>query len=250
MSTECPSCRKELSQPRPAHCPYCGWRFEPKAGAPVLTKPAPRPKLPVDLVLAVDIDRTGSSSRFQEGIDRSLEQILPALEHKVASVKGFLWSHGDLDEGQQPVLLTDGAGAGQMLADAKTIVYDGGGDPPEHHCDAVENLLQNVPWAAQTRAGRGAIIGFMTAYSKPARSGRSAREIGEKVARKGILFYLICEPTPTLAELCEAAGGLMFRISNDPEPEQMQAIAAQVGASIVASVTAGSTVPLSVSEGG
>jgi hypothetical protein len=57
---------------------------------------------------------------------------------------------------------------------------------------------------------------------------------------------LVCEPTPQLDELCKAAAGLMFRITNDPEPAEMQKIAAQMAASVVQTVASGGTVPLTV----
>jgi hypothetical protein len=38
----------------------------------------------------------------------------------------------------------------------------------------------------------------------------------------------------------------MFRITNDPEPAEMQKIAAQMAASVVQTVASGGTVPLTV----
>jgi hypothetical protein len=57
---------------------------------------------------------------------------------------------------------------------------------------------------------------------------------------------LVCEPTPTLHDLVKSAEGLMFRITNSPDPAELQRIAAQLAASIVATVASGGTVPMTV----
>lgn len=244
MSRKCPECKKDVADARLRVCPGCGYQLDPPSSAHILTSPAVRPKLPADILLAITVDRTGSSLQFRDGIVRALEGITRALKPHVARLTCYLWTHGDEDDDQFPVLLTDGGGPDQMLADARTIVYSGGKDAAEHHVDGVANLVQMTPWDTASPTSRGVVIAFLTADSKPARSGRSARDIGEEIRRRGLLFYLICEPTPTLVELCNAAGGLMFEISNDPDPKDMQTIADQVGASITATVAAGSTLPL------
>ena len=50
--------------------------------------------------------------------------------------------------------------------------------------------------------------------------------------------------TTKLQELIDAAGGLMFQISNSPDPADLQKIAGQLAASIAATVASGSTVPM------
>ena len=76
----------------------------------------------------------------------------------------------------------------------------------------------------------------------------AAREIGEEINKKSLLLYLVCEPTPSLHELCNTAGGLMFQITNSPHPAEMQMIASRVSASIVATMARGGTVPINVSD--
>ena len=58
------------------------------------------------------------------------------------------------------------------------------------------------------------------------------------------MLFLVCERKPRLVELCEAAGGLLFEISNTPRPEELQQVAASLSASVMASVSAGGTVPM------
>ena len=242
---DCPSCGIQVDIAS-ASCPRCGFPFSSGMGTQTSVLPAKRPKIQASVDVAITIDRTGSSLGFAKGISDSLPMILNPIGAKVASAKVFLQTHGDLDENEEMVLLTNGGTIDQAIQDAQKIVFQGGGDPPEHHLDAIERLEKTVPWLGDPARSRGVIIAFMTADSKEARSKRSPREIGEEIKKKSLLLYLICEPTPKLHELCVAAGGLMFRISNSPNPAEMQLIASQVSASIIAAVNTGGTKPMSV----
>ena len=104
--------------------------------------------------------------------------------------------------------------------------------------------MDTVPWTNDPTSARGAILAFTTADSKPAGSGRTARELGEEIARRGLLLYMVAEHTSQLQQLVDAAGGLMFPISNDPDPANMQKIAARISASIVQTLATGGTVPV------
>jgi hypothetical protein len=241
----CPSCQTQVDASVDV-CPSCSWRFNApglKAGLSI-APPAKRPKIQCEVDLATTVDRTGSSQQFQSGIPQTYELILSQVKAKARNVKCWLASHGDLDEGQDFIIHTDAGTPEQAIEDVKKIAYGGGGDPPEHHLDAIEAILNRVPWTADPSRARGAILAFMTADTKPAKSGIRAAELGNRIKDKGLLLYLVCEPTPTLQELADAASGLMFRISNNPDPAEMQRIAGQLAASIVASVQRGSTVPL------
>lgn len=242
----CPSCQSVVNSSADT-CPSCGWRFNStgKLG-PSIVRPAIRPKIQCQVDLAATVDRTGSSEQFQAGIPKTLEMIVLHVKAKARDVKCFLASHGDLDEGQNFIIHTDAATPEQAIEDVKRITYGGGGDAPEHHLDAIESLLNRIPWTADPARARGAIIGFMTADTKPAKSGISATALGKQIKAKGILLYLVCEPTPTLQDLAAAAEGMVFQISNNPDPVQMQRIAAQLAASIVATVASGGTVPMTV----
>jgi len=240
----CPSCQS-ATDPAASHCSQCGWKFNGAGvAATSLIRPAVRPKIQAEIDLGITTDRTGSSEPFQVGIPRTAEVILKQVASRARAIRCWVQSHGDLDEGQGFLLHTDGGSPDQAIADLKKIPYGGGGDPPEHHLDAIENLLRTVPWTADPAHARGAIVAFMTADTKPTRSGITARQLGEEVRRRGLLLYLVCEPTPTLHDLCTAAGGLMFQISNSPDPAELQKIASQLAASIVVSVAHGSTVPM------
>jgi hypothetical protein len=194
--------------------------------------------------LATTVDRTGSSEHFQTGIPKTYEVIVSQVAAKARSVKCWLASHGDLDEGQDFIIHTDAGTPEQAIEDIKKIAYGGGGDLPEHHLDAIEALLGRVPWAADPSRARGAILAFMTDDTKPAKSGIGPSELGKQIKDKGLLLYLVCQPTAYLQELANAAGGLVFEITNSPDPAELQKIAAQLAASIVATVASGSTVPM------
>jgi hypothetical protein len=226
----------------------CGWKFHTGGGnGPSIVKPAVRPKIQAEVDLGVTVDRTGSSKQFEIGIPMSLETILRQVNAKARSVKCWLGSHGDLDEGQQFILHNDGGTPEQAIEDVRKIVFNDGGDPAEHHLDAIETLLKTVPWTAKPTQARGAILAFLTADTKPAKSGITAKQLGEEIKKQGVFLYLICEPTPTLKELVDAAEGLMFEITNSPDAAELQKIASQVAASIVVLASSGKTEPMTES---
>ena len=243
----CPSCQTQVN-PSVDVCPSCGWRFNTSIGkpGPSIVRPATRPKIQCEVDLAVTIDRTGSSERFQTGIPLTYEMIVNQVKAKAREVKCWVGSHGDLDEGQDFVIHTDAGTPEQAIDDVKKISYGGGGDPAEHHLDAIEELFNRIPWTSDPSRARGAILAFMTADTKPTKSGISATELGKLIKDNGILLYLVCEPTPTLENLASAAEGMIFQISNNPDPVEMQKIAAQLAASIVATLATGGTVPMTV----
>jgi len=209
-----------------------------------IVRPAGRPKIQVELEVATTIDRTASSNQFAKGIPIIWEMILKPLEPKTRNTECWVQTHGDQDEGQMPITIIDGATVDQAIEEIKKITYQGGGDPPEHHLDAIEHLLNTTPWSLDPTQSRGVILAFLTADSKPATTGSTASEIGKKIKDQGILLYLVCQPTPCLRELVDVADGLLFEITNDPDPDDLKRIAGQLSASIVATVGSGATAPL------
>lgn len=244
MSKSCPSCQAEVKKSA-GTCNVCGWSFDetPQKSA-VAVRPAARPKIQAEVEVGFDVDRTGSSQQFARGIPVTAELILRQLEAKARKVTCRVQTHGDIDEGQLPILVVEEAGVDQALGEIKKITYEGGGDPAEHHLDGIEHLLDTTPWSMDPSKSRAAIISFLTADSKPATSGSSPSEIGQKVKDQGVLLYLVCQPTPRLRELVDAADGLMFEITNEPKAEDLQVIAGKLAASIVATVGSGATSPI------
>jgi len=212
--------------------------------------PAARPKVPCDVQLCIEIDHTGSTQKFELGVPESLAIILKLISTKARRVTVWVIVHGDHDAGQQEEVLLDGGTPEQAIEAVKRIKYEGGGSipgpygDPEHHLDAVEFALGHVPWAVDRTSGRGCIILFSSSESHPARSGATPAQIGERVKEKGVLLYCVSEPTPMLREMCSAGGGLLFQITNTPDPTELQKIAAPVAASIAASLARGSTLPM------
>jgi hypothetical protein len=241
MESMCPSCADVRQFDDTNHCTECGYHAEPttaEQSVPQAFKPTVRAKkIPVDVQLAVTNDRTGSSEAFAKGIPVAFEMIVDALEKKARSVSIHLQSHGDLDEGMLPLLLVDG-GTPEEAKDAMcAVTYDGGGVAEEHHLDAIEHLMDSVPWADDPTASRGALLLFATADSKPLRSGQSAADLGREIKQRGLLLYLICEPTKQLRELASAAEGLVFPISNEPDAAELRNAAHQLGKSIQATLS-------------
>ena len=179
MFITCPSCQFSVLDTA-VMCPNCAWMFVSSGGLvqTSLVKPAPRPKIQTEVDLAVTVDRTGSSENFRIGIPLTLETIFNQVAAKAKRTRCWLQTHGDLDLDEQFVLHTDAGTPEQAIAAVKQITYGGGGDPPEHHLDAIENLVATVPWTADLNRARGAILAFMTADTKPARSGITARQLG------------------------------------------------------------------------
>ena len=243
----CPSCKAQVD-PDKTHCPSCGWQFQTEDALkkPSIVNPAPRPKIQCEVDLAITIDRTGSSNAFITGIPKTVEGILNPISAKARNIKCWLTSHGDLDEGQEIVIHTDGGPPSQTIKDLQLINFSGGGDPPEHHLDAIEFLWKKIPWTADPTRARGAILALINADTKPAKSGITAAELGQALKKSGLLFYLVCEPTPTLKDLVDGAEGMMFEISNDPDIQELQRIASELAASIVVTIGSGGTVPMNV----
>lgn len=244
MSKSCPSCQAEVKKSA-GTCNVCGWSFDetPQKSA-VAVRPAARPKIQAEVEVAIDIDRTGSSQQFAKGIPLTSDLILRQLEGKARKVTCRVQTHGDVDEGELPILVVEDAGVDQALEEISKITYSGGGDPAEHHLDGIEHLLDTTPWSMDPSKSRAAIVSFLTADSKPATSGASPSQIGQKVKDQGVLLYLVCQPTPRLRELVDSADGLMFEISNEPKAEDLQVIAGKLAASIVATVGSGATSPI------
>lgn len=203
-------------------------------------------KIQPEVIIGIAKDITGSSGPFAEGTHRSTELILRAVSAKARLVRGYQLTYGDEDCGQCPVLITNDGTVEQVLADSAHITYGGGGDAPEHHLSGIRELVNVVPWPTDPRKGRGAVVVFMTADTKPDATGMTGRQLGEEIRARGLLCYLVCEPYPFAEELVDAAQGLMFPITNNPDPGQMQRIAAQLSASILATVGAGATRPMTV----
>ncbi|MDO9016920.1 MAG: hypothetical protein Q8S73_20355 [Deltaproteobacteria bacterium] len=260
MNRHCPSCRQPLAPAATQSCPRCGEQLPSAVDAPPMeARLVPgaqtsrlahviagsrRPRVPVKVQLAVDVDRTASSAPFRLGIHGNVTAILAAIEPRVGELTTWVFSHGDEDYGQRPVLHLSGGSSTEAVAAVTAIDFEGGGDPPEHHLDGVEFALKNLPIASD-RQTRAALVCFCSSDTKPARTGRSARAIGEDLRRRGIITCIVAEPVAELRALCEAAEGEFITISATPTPTDMERVAGRVSASIMASLTAGGTLPMS-----
>jgi len=259
-SVMCHSCQTIVTGTVPPSCPVCGAAFNATIGParhhgslivpkmPTI-RPAPRPKLPVEVTIGIEIDRTGSSAAFQAGIALSCDVLLDTIAAKAKGLTVFVGTHGDEECGEAPVLHTSGGTREQAMTDIKAITFGGGGDAPETHLDGIRNFLETVPWPMDSHRTRGAYVVFLTDETKPDRTGATAEQIGKAIRAKGLLFYLVCQITPTLDALVRAAGGLHIAINNNPDRSELESAAAQVSASLVATIGAGGTLPMTVGGG-
>lgn len=242
----CPSCGTPVDTTANPACPVCAWDFGgANAGRPAtVIQPAARPKLPVEVIAGIGIDITGSSAPFADGIRANIETLLRAIEAKAASLTVTVQTHGDEDDGQFPTLVADSANVADAVAAVKALRFDGGGDPPEHHLNAIEKLASVVPFAAAGRQQRGAVVFFSTADSKAASSGKTPEQIGAELLGKGFITCFIGEPGTQVERVGRACNAFLFPISASPTPVEMKRVAEQVAASIVASLTKGTTRPI------
>lgn len=245
----CVNCERSIPDGAAA-CQNCGYKIVHASRSLTLHRPSPAAPITrhISGELAVTVDRTGSTKAFEKGIPLILAMLFQTLAPLVGVIKVWLQAHGDLDEGQNPLLLTDGGTPEQALQDLQQIQYGGGGgvdaSDPEHHCDGVATLMNTIPWTSDPTRARGAIIAFCTADSKPLRSGQTARELGEEIVKRRLVLYLVCQKTPVLMELATAAHAMVFEITNTPKIDELQKIAAPLAASIAVTVQRGSTVPI------
>lgn len=258
--TLCPSCQSIFTGTLPPTCPTCGAALgtsieaNRRQGSLLVPKmpsirPAARPKLPVEVTLGIEIDRTGSSAAFQAGIAFSSEVLLETIAAKVKSLTVYVGTHGDEECGEAPVLHTAGGTREQAMADIRGITFGGGGDAPETHLDGIRNFLETVPWPMDKSRTRGAFVAFLTDDTKPDRTGATATQIGKAIRDKDLLFYAVCQKTKELEALVSAAGGLLMPISNTPDRADLENAAAQVSASLIATIGAGGTLPMTMPGG-
>ena len=245
MNRICPSCQQQVDV-QAAACPHCGYAAAHQTVSMCRSVVRPRQRrLPVCVHAAAQIDRTGSSVAFERGIHLGLELYLNGLVTHVTEVQGWLGSHGDQDYDEHHVMHVEEGTPDELLRECKSIVFDGGGDGPEHHLDGIDTMVQQVPWSHDALT-RKTMVCFVNDQTKPARSGMTPQQIGSQIKSLGILFYLVCESSPELEALASAADGLVMPISNDPDVEQLKQATAMVSRSLTATIATGGTVPMVV----
>lgn len=243
---KCPSCSAAIDPAINTVCPNCG--FQVCLGlAPTIIQPVRRlQKISASVLVSLLIDITGSTGRFARGVPLAVKHILELIGAKARETKVYVHTGGDLDYGQQCVLLCNGLPVPEAVVEVARLGFGGGGDEPETHADSVETVLATTPWEPDARKWRNALIVFLTADSKAARSGTTPAKLGAALKSRGILVYLVAEDYPFARELAAAADGLFFAISNDPDPVQMQQIAAGISQSLLITAAGGATRPMTV----
>jgi hypothetical protein len=243
MSKFCLSCQNMVDESERV-CSFCGHSFS-SDNRITLSRivPAPKPKVSANVEIYTLDDYTQSSDRFAAGIPLTFDLIIRDVVLKARSVTCSLQLHGDLDEEQPITLVADRVSPAECLDELRMVRYDGGGDPPEHHLDAVLHAMRTGGYSFMPGTRRVMLL-FCTADSKPSREGKSPEEIGEMLKSRGVLLYAICESAPRINAFIEAAKGYHEPISNSPDTERLRQIAKSISASIIKTVASGATVPL------
>jgi hypothetical protein len=245
-NTTCPSCAAGFDASANPACPNCGFQIN-AINLPVVFQPVRRvQKSAASVLLALLVDITGSTGKFSDGVRLAPAMIFRTIQAKARTTKVYLHTGGDLDFGQQCTLVCDGGTIDQATPALASLSFGGGGDAPETHLDSIEAVLTTTSWELDPRTWRNAVVGFLTANTKPSRSGVTAEELGAKFKNLGILFYLVAEDFPFARAITDAAGGLFFPISNHPDPAQMQQIASGIGQSILVTATRTATRAMTV----
>ena len=231
---QCPSCLKTTDI---AHgvC-TCGFQL-PQESMAIIRPIRRQAKIPVAVRIAIFIDSTGSAAPFADGVKMSIKQILEPISKKAKETKVYLFTGGDLDYNQECNLICDGVTAEEAIRATQSLTFSGGGDVEETHIDSLETVLKRTPWEVDFRKYRNALVVFTTADSKPARSGVTPSQLGSSLKQIGISTYLVAEDVPFTQELSHASGALYFPISNNPDPAEMQQIAANISKSILMAAT-------------
>ena len=244
MKIKCLSCSAEIDESAKV-CPGCGYQRE--LAPPTLDlSGVTRPKSVIGLIVCFLVDRTGSSDEFANGIKTMIRKTLETIEPRIETLRVSVVTYGDEDEGQHPEFLCQQVTSDESLEQVGGIVFSGGGLPRESHESAVEFAAENVPWAESRKEARNALVVFSTAETKPTKSGRSAKEIGEILGAKNVQFFCVVEPYPFHYDMCDGCNGLVFSISNDPDPSDIEKIGGQLAATLTASATSGTAAPATV----
>ena len=203
---------------------------------PEMLMPTRVHKVPVQVDLVFAVDRTGSSREFADGIRAAIPMIAGPVLAKAARCRLFLQTHGDLDYNEHPAMLVRDGGLADVVTAVQHLQFAGGGDAAEHHAHGVEAALESVDWSGLPPKTRGALVLFTTADTKPSPSGRSLAEIGVMLRQRQVLLFAVCQMEPGIRELVQAADGMAFPISNNPDQAEMQRITSRVAASVTDSV--------------
>lgn len=244
----CPSCKVEMPESGNGMCQACGFTAgQANNQAPVHVR-AVRARQPVTVILGLGVDRTGSSQEFARGIPMIAERVLRNVEAIVRDLRVSVWTHGDLELNEQPIQMIENGTPEQAIGEVNRIVYGGGGDAPETHADQIEHLLEVLPWGSGQAQCRNALVMFLTDETKPLRSGKSMQQLGQATKDKRVKLFLVCQETPNLRELVNAAGGFLIPITNTPDDAEIQGIVSRLTASITATVASGGTIPMSAAQ--
>jgi hypothetical protein len=196
--------------------------------------------------VVLDIDRTDSARKFQAGIPVIARFALRSLETSIAKLDIDLWTHGDESCGELPIQLIQSGSIDQVIEGISGINYRGGFDPAETHAEQLQRILDVTHWGLQMLYCRNIVVSILSEDTKPLRSRKSMHRLGFDYRENGVKLVLVCQPTPNLQEIVDAAGGFLIPISNSPDQAEIQKVTEALCATLTMPVmSSGGTIPMS-----
>lgn len=203
-------------------------------------------KRPGSAKIVIDIDRTDSTRNFSAAVPVIVGYALRSLETTIAKLNIDLLTHGDEECNEKPVQMVQSGNVDQVVEAIAGIKYGGGFDAEETHAEQLQRILDLTHWGMQMLHCRNIVIGLLTADTKPLRSGKPMRQLGAEYRTKGVKLVLVCEVTPSLQELVDAAGGFLIPISNNPDKAEVMKVTESLCATLTMPLMAGGgTIPMS-----
>lgn len=242
----CPSCQSEFDSSIGAACPKCGYGVSSAPVEQALVVRAERVIRPGCVKVGATFDGTGSTRTYQASIPIIFGDVLACLGGLVTKLDIDVWKHGDEDFNEVPVQLVQSGTAQQALDALRSIQYSGGFDAAETHATQIERLSNVTAWGTRLVGCRNVLLAFLTDDTKPLPSGKPMRQLGTEIKAKRVKLFLVCQSTPSLQELVDAAGGFLIEISNNPDTAEIKKVVSSLCATLTATMSgAGGTVPMS-----
>jgi len=242
----CPSCQSELDASVGTACPKCGYSVSIIPVEQSLAVCAHRAIRPGSVKVGATLDGTGSTGAYQASIPLIFGDVLECLASLVAKLDIDVWKHGDEEYKEAPAQLVQSGSALEALAAVRSIRYGGGFDAAETHATQIERLLNVTAWGTRLVGCRNVLLAFLTDDTKPLPSGKSMRQLGAEIKDKRVKLFLVCQSTPTLRDLVDAAGGFLIEISNNPDSAEVKKVVNSLCAALTVTMSgAGGTIPMS-----
>jgi len=240
----CPSCKAEIDAGNGTTCPNCGQSTTVAIAEQTVSVIPERTSRPGTFKVVISLDRTGSLSTFQQGVMSTVEKVLNCSIGIGGNLDIDAWSFGDVSHGEQPNQLVQSGTSDQVMAAIKAVKFHGGFDLAESHADEIERLLRVSAWGAPQSRCRNVLWLLLNDETKPLMSGRTFADLGSEIKAKHVKLILVCQPTPNLQEIVNAANGFLIEISNNPDEQELHQVVNSLNATLTATLGGSGTIPM------